>query len=82
MAGVPIATIILMNRHASDTNRLNDRLSGRLYREGAARSDAHRVREVGTDRCGTIVSLNGVHELLPLNLLVCRGWFDRMTQAL
>jgi hypothetical protein len=42
----------------------------------------HRVREVGTDLCGTIVSLNGVYELLPLNLTVCRGWFNRMTHAL
>ena len=32
--------------------------------------------------CGTIVSLNGVYELLPLNLTVCRGCFNRMTQAL
>ena len=40
------------------------------------------IREVGTDLCGTIVSLNGVYEFLPLNLIVCRGCFNRMTQAL
>ena len=82
MTGVPIATIDLSGRHAVIQTASMTGPWGGCTARGPARSDAHRVREVGTDLCGTIVSLNGVYQLLPLNLTVCRCWFNRMTQPL
>ena len=53
MTGVPIATIILMNRHASDTNRLNDQTLGRLVPRGGGAAE---VMRIGSGRWARIVA--------------------------